>query len=253
MYRYTLLLLAAAFGPNLATAAEPSNLTRDEVAVVKKKLTAMLDAAGALPQGYVKNDERFNLPTTAYAAEGGGFRPVSSSAERNFDGGAEAIQQKGQQRLEGDYQKKLAEALAKGDYQAIQKISEDMQKEAGQTHLAAVQARKEPIRLMVQLNPGSSRQIDPDNVVFERPGVIALRTKERRGDKAQIEVFFDPVSLKDTRQLSQFELKVPKEGIIRRNAILNASLALSGPAAEVEAWAKRINTGAVLSLIDGAR
>ena len=42
--------------------AQPSNLTRDEVSVIKKKLVAIVDALGQPPKGYVKEDEDLVFP-----------------------------------------------------------------------------------------------------------------------------------------------------------------------------------------------
>ena len=98
-----------------------------------------------------------------------------------------------------------------------------------------------------------SQTIDPDNVVFERPGVIALKLKGYDEGKATVEVYFDPVSLKDTKTLSVVDLKMPKNGVDKKTAVLNATIHISGPASEVEAWAKRIDTKGVLAQIDAVR
>ena len=61
------------------------------------------------------------------------------------------------------------------------------------------------------------------------------------------------MSLKDTKTLSVVDLKMPKDGVDRKTAVLNATIHISGPASEVEGWAKRIDTKGVLAQIDAVR
>ena len=88
---------------------------------------------------------------------------------------------------------------------------------------------------MVRWRKPSYQRWGDGYVVFEKPGVIALRFKEGEEDKAKIEVYFDPVSLKDTKTLSVVDLKMPKDGVDKKTAVLNATITLSGPVNEVEA------------------
>ena len=61
------------------------------------------------------------------------------------------------------------------------------------------------------------------------------------------------MSLKNTKTLSVVDLKMPEKGVDRKAVVLNATIHISGPASEVEAWAKKIDTKAVLSQIDAVR
>ncbi len=47
----------------LAAAAADTQLTREEVTVIKRKLTVVAAAPGQPPARYVKEDESFSLPT----------------------------------------------------------------------------------------------------------------------------------------------------------------------------------------------
>lgn len=247
------MLLVMVFAYNTAWAEEENRLTRDEVSVIKKKLVAILSSMGEGPKGYVKENEDFNLPTNFYKDRNSGkIRPIHASASQRFGGGAEKKAKK--KEMSEYYQKKMLEAQAKRDVQEIVRLSQEMQMKAGYAGLEQMEAeKKEPVKIEVNLNSNPSQAIDPDNVVFEKPGVIALRFKEREEDKVRIEIYFDPVSLKDTKTLSVVELKMPKDGVDKKTAVLNATIRLSGPTNEAETWAKKIDNKAVLSQIDAVR
>ena len=72
--------------------------------------------------------------------------------------------------------------------------------------------KKEPMNVYVRLNQNPTVGIDPDAVVLEQPGVIALRDKgrARRGD---VTVYIDPVALKATEELSKIELRTADDGV----------------------------------------
>jgi hypothetical protein len=154
--------------------------------------------------------------------------------------------------MEKEYQKKVAEAQAKGDYQAIAKLAQEMQQKAGEMQLKTIEGKKEPIDIQVTINSGSGESIDPDAVLFEKTGVIALKEKNDGNDeKMRVRIFFDPVNLKDTKQLSKVDMKMPEKGVNSKTAVYNMTVEFDGPTAEVEAWAKKIDTGKVLAQIDG--
>ena len=234
-----------------SSAQDSGQYTRDEVGTVKKKIVAGLDAVGQMPEGYSKERESFNLPTDVSKNSSSGlFHPVYAGGERRF--GSEKAVQKDAKEIQKEYQKKLAEAQAKGDIAVITKIAQEMQQKAAQVQVKAVTTQKVPIDLHVQINSNPGATIDPDAVVFEKPGVIALKEKkDGTEDEGRIRVFFDPVNLKDTKQLSRIDTKLPEKGTSSKTAVFNITIEFSGPIAEIEAWAKRMDTGKVLSLIDG--
>lgn len=245
------LFVAVLLIPISLLADERQQLTRDEVSVIKKKLAAVLEAVGQPPAGYVKEDEHFTLPTEVYPVKGSGkFRPVYASADRRFGGGS-AQKAKKADKIGEEYEKKMSQALAKGDYQEVQRLSMEMQQAAGKAHVEEVESRKEPVSVRVSLNSGQYQSIDPDMVLFEKPGVIALKFLDSGDEeKGRIVVYFDPVSLKNTKQLSLIELKEPQDGVGKRGHILYLTVELSGPTGAVEGMAKKINIGSILAQID---
>jgi hypothetical protein len=247
------LAIVAAFLLFQQADAQQNPLTRDEVAVIKKKLVATFDALGQPPKGYTVESESFNLPTDASKDQKSGmYYPVSASANRTY--GTQKATEKAGADLQKDYEKKIAEAQAKGDYEAIGQIAQEMQQKTGQMQSKAIEARKEPTEVSVQFNSNPGTTIDPDAVLFERPGVIALRSSDVSSpEKVRVSVYFDPESLKDTKQLSRVELRQPESGVARKNAVLNIAIEMNGPTAEVEPWAKRIDTKKVLAQTDAVK
>jgi hypothetical protein len=249
--RFSVLAGICMFAAALTFAQDAGQYTRDEVGVVKKKIVAVLDAVGEVPAGYSKERENFNLPTdVGKNTQSGLFYPVYGDGDRRF--GSEKAVKKDAKEMQKEYQKKMTEAQAKGDIQAITKLAQEMQQKAAQVQMKAVTTQKVPIDIHVVLNTNPGAKIDPDAVVFEKPGVIALKElKDGTEDEGRIHVYFDPVNLKNTSQLSRVDNKLPAKGTSARTAVYNINVEFSGPMADIEAWAKRMDTGKVLSQIDG--
>jgi len=249
----SLLLTAAVTLLSGTSIAQEMPISRDEVAVIKKKLVATFESLGQAQAGYAMESENYNLPTEASKGkEAGKYSVMYASASRNF--GTEKAKERSSEELQKEYQKKMLEAQAKGDYQAMAKLGQEMQQKMSESQLKAVETRKEPIEVDVQFNDYGGATIDPDAVVFEKPGVIALRkVNDPSSQKGQVDVYFDPVNLKDTKQLSRVELKKPEEGLSSKITVLSITVRLSGPMAEIEAWAKRIDTKKVLSQISSGK
>ena len=225
-------------------------LTRDEVSVIKKKMVAASEALGQ-PDGYSIEHHNFKLPTEAYKnSNTGKYNLISGSANRRF--GTQKKTEEQSKDLQKEYQKKMAEAQAKGDYQAMAKLGQEMQQKAGQMQLKATEAQKDPIEVSVMLNNNPGAVIDPDAVLFEHPGVIALKSNVENGAE-RINVYFDPVSLKETKQLSRVDLKHPEEGVSRKTLVLNIAIDVNGPVAEIEPWVKKIDFKKVLAQIDSGK
>ncbi|HTG00170.1 MAG TPA: hypothetical protein VK654_06245 [Nitrospirota bacterium] len=249
--KLVVMILSLALALPALAAAESTPLNRDEVTVIKRKLMAIADAVGQ-PAGYAKEDESYNLPTeTSKMQNSGAFHALYASARFKFGGGSEKKAKKSQKEMEAEYKKKMMEAQAKGDYQEMSKIAQEMQQKSGKAQLEAENAKKEPVEANIQLNANSGQAIDPDAVVFEKPGVIALKFKTGDEDKIRIVVYFDPVHLKDTKTLSRVEMYDKQDkGVTNKTAVRNAAIEMTGPAAIVDAWAKAIATGKVLAQID---
>ena len=246
-----ILFAAMLMFPMIAFAQKETPMLRDEVAGIKKKLVASLDALGQPPQGYSKEREDFNLPTDVSKREGSGlFNTFYASAERVF--GSKKTTEKSAKEMGKEYQKKMAEAQAKGDMQTVVKLTQEMQQMVGQMQLKAVEGDKEPIRADIQFNVGRTDAIDPDAVVFEKTGVIALKQKDDGTDeKGSVTILFDPIALKDTKQLSKAELRLPEKGTSSKTAVYNIVVQLHGPMDLIETWSKSIETGKILAQIEG--
>jgi hypothetical protein len=248
MKKIIALALWFVFSTTSSFASDSEMLTRAEVGGLKKKLTTIFAAMGQPPEGYVVEKETFNLPTETRKIDGK-YDWVSPAAEFRIGSGQEKAARKVQNELETAYQKKVAEALAKGDYQAMTKISQEVQQKAAQMQAAAIEGRKEPLSLNINLNTHQSETIDPDSVVFEKPGVIALLIDKNDELHNRLVVYFDPIVLKSTETLSRIDFERPEQGVSEKTAVVNATIELTGPGDEVTAWAKRIDTAAVLSQI----
>jgi hypothetical protein len=248
--------IAIAVAVLLSCSAKAQNeipLTRDEVTVIKKKLVNILDALGQAQPGYSVENERFDLPTQASKNTSSGlYYSVDGGAERKYGTQKKAEKETGD--LQKEYEKKMLDAQAKGDYQAMTKLAQEMQQKAAASQKKAVEEKKEPIEVNVRFNSGGGGTIDPDAVLLEHPGVIALKSaNEGSQGQERVYVYFDPVSLKETKQLSRVDMKMPQDGSARKTAVLNVTIEMSGPATEIEPWAKRIDTKKVLSQIDPAK
>ncbi len=228
---------------------EPATLNRGEVSVIKKKLVAALEALGSAPKDYGLENESFNLPTEAYP-NGSKWNPTYGSANRRYS--TSVGKEKAEKDLQDEYQKKILAAQAKGDYAAMGKIAQEMQQKMAQSQMKASEVQKDPIEVNVQLNNNPGTTVDPDAVLYEKPGMIALKTQQDiNSGKERVLVAFDPVTLKKTGEVSRLDLNVPNDGVSDKTAVMTIVIDLYGPSAEVEAWAKRINTGSVLSQVSG--
>jgi len=241
----------AALFLGIAVAQDSVPYTRDEVATLKRKLVAALDAVGQPPAGYAKERESFNLPTdVGKNHESGLFHLAYGGAQRTY--GADKSAEKSEKDFQKEYEKKIAEAQAKGDYVAMSKLAQEMQQKAGQLQLKKVEGKKVPIDIHINFNSGGGEAIDPDGVLFEKTGLIALKEKNDGNDeKSRVRIFFDPVHLKDTKQLSKVDMKMPEKGVSSKTAVYNITMEFDGPTVEIEAWAKKIDTGKILAQIDG--
>ena len=230
--------------------AQENSLMRSEVSVIKKKLVGTLDALGQPPAGDTVEQESYNLPTDISRVESSGmYYPVNASASRRY--GTQKASERAGADLQNEYQKKMLDAQAKGDYQEMARLAQEVQQKAAQTQSKMIEGRKDPTEISVQFNSNPGTTIDPDAVVLEKPGMIALRSLgDNTAGKVRITMYFDPVSLKDTKELSRVDMKLPEAGVAKRTTVLNISLELNGPTDDVEPWVKRIEVRKVLGQID---
>lgn len=223
---------------------EVVQLTRDEVGVYKKKLVSVQAAMGQPPAGYAKDSDNFNLRTQIDKVKGKDLYYLSvPDVQTNYSGN------KLKEASDEEMQKKMSDAMARGDFQAVQQLAASGQANAGQQE-------KEPIHITITLNSDDGRNIDPDNVVVEKPGMLGLITESREEKRTTLMMFFDPVRLKDTKALSRVSLAPSSDSMKERTVagktvVQNVLITLTGPAEEVKAWAKKVDLAAVLKQIDG--
>ncbi len=252
--KYLPLLLALAVLAPSSVRADDDLLTRDEVGTFKKKLVAVLDALGAPPAGFAKDKDDFNLPTNFYKNEGK-LQPINASVSRRLAIKGVKDAEKNQKKLGEDYQKKIMAAQMKGDYAELARLSQEMQAQGSKNALDGMQAqsdKKEPIELRVSLNESADEGIDPDNVVVEKPGMIAIKSKNGGEDevKSTVRMFFQPSALKDTKKLSKVRLFSDTHSVPAKTSVGSVVVQLDGPTADIEAWAKRADAGKILAVID---
>lgn len=247
-----LLSLLLSLSLNAPLRAEEQPLNREEVTIFKRKLEAVFEALGAPPAGYLKADGDYNLPTSISPREGGNFYPAYASAYLRFDGGADKQAKKSQEEIEKEYQKKMLEAQATGNYEAMTTLAQEMVQRASAAQMAAEEARREPITVQLNFNSHASDTIDPDAVVFEKPGIIALKGKSGGDEELlRVMIYLDPVMLKETQTLSRVDLSPnPDKGVAKKTAVRSATIELTGPAQEVEDWSRRLDSAKALAQID---
>lgn len=175
-----------------------------------------------------------------------GFVPVSVSYRATLSTAAQ------QKQMEADFQKQLMEAQSKGDYEAIAKLSQDMQTRA----MALAQANQQngPIQLNLNANAGGGETIDPDSVFRDGVGFIALKDQQggMSSGNERITFYFDEVALKDAQRIARFDLGGDQRVPGKRD-LIDVRLELTGPATTVEAIAKQLDTDAVLKQLDEQR
>jgi hypothetical protein len=243
--RFGIGLLILSFG---SVALAQNNLPRPEVAQVKSKLSAVVAAMGDAPAGYVREPEDYNLPTEFYPAQAKDkFFPISSSVSVNYtDQGIQEAQATADQASE-DFEARYAAALASGDPNAIARMTQEMLRISSLSAAAAFSSEaKEDLTAYIQFNGSPYAAIDPDGVLFERPGVIALVELPERN---QVVVYLDPIALRETETLSSFTLSTPDDGVSNRSGVYNITVTLDGEPDDIAAFAEGFNTDAMLEQI----
>jgi hypothetical protein len=232
----------------VATAmAQDTNLTRSEVAALKAKLVTVQEAMGGDPSGYLKESEDFSLPTESNPAQGGKFWPITSGISLRYTDRASTEAEANVKDAAEDFQAKYAAAIATGNVEAMTKMMEELQRL--QAAALAPAEKKEPMNVYVQFNQNPTVGIDPDAVVLERTGVIALRRKES-GERGDVTVYLDPVALKSTEELSKIELRTAEDGVANKTGVFHIVIQVSGTVADAEAWVKTFGFAKMLGVFD---
>jgi hypothetical protein len=229
-------------------AQENTSLTRSEVAALKAKLVTVQTAMGADPAGYLKESEDFNLPTDFNPASGGKFWPITSGISLRYVDRASTEGEAALEKAAEEFQAKYAAAAASGNVAQLTKMVEEMQRMQAAAMTPAV--KKENMQVYVQFNQNPTVGIDPDAVVLEQPGVIALRSKSGTGDRGDVTVYLDPVALKASQELSKIELRTADDGVGSKTGLYHIVIQLNGSVTDAEAWVKTFKFAPMLAVID---
>lgn len=228
--------------------AQETNLTRSEVAALKAKLVAVQQAMGADPSGYLKEEESFDLPSEANPAQGGKFWPITSGITLRYTDRVSTEGKANAEKAAEEFQAKYAAAAASGNVEAMTKMVTEFQQIQAAAMVPA--AKKEDMQVYVQFNQNPTVGIDPDAVVLEQAGVIALREKEVSSETGNVTVYIDPVALKATQELSKIELRTAQDGVSNKTGVFHIVIQLNGAVADAEAWVKDFDLSAMLGVID---
>ncbi|HEX5339744.1 MAG TPA: hypothetical protein VFX47_02575 [Gammaproteobacteria bacterium] len=220
------------------------NFNRSDLVAIKKNVTAIAAAFGTPPVPYAKESENWQLPT--YACQGSaGFKPVNTDYSLRL---TTDVQQK---KIAADYQKKMMDAEAKGDMQAVMNITQQYQKLAMQQ--ASANQNNSPIQVDIAVNSSDSMTIDPGAVLRDGAGFIALR---QPGDASSgtetVIVYFDKQALKDAHEAARFD-EDDSVAVPAKLDMIHARININGPRALVESMVKNLNTGATLGQLGEKR
>ena len=237
----SILLVTAAPFAAWADGGVEAPVARDESLAIKNNLKAVLEALGAPPSGYAKASEDYDLPTSmGHDKAAGRFWLSEAHADFTFTSGMSGEQ------MAQDYQKKLMDAQAKGDFEAITRLSTEMQ----QKMASAMGTEMSKVAVTVRLNNHAHQEIDPEGVVWEAPGAIALRLEGRQPGNVRIMMAFDPKALADTKTLSLVSLGETLNGSsATKTAVRTIVVELDGPEAVVTAWAGGVDKDRILALV----
>lgn len=246
-----LLLMAvlAVTAVTTAAVAQDTALTRNDVTAIRAKLVTVQQAMGE-PAGYLKESEDFNLPSdfNPNNSQAGKYWPITSSVSMRYTDRAAAEKTANAEKAAEEFQAKYAAAVAAGDYSGMEKMMQEMQ--AIQAAAMTPSQPKEPMQVYVQFNMNPSVGIDPETIVLERPGVIALRQQELNSDRGQVTVYLDPVALQSPGDLAKFELRTDQNGVDNRTGLYHIVVQANGAVPDIEAWIQKFDYGAMLGVID---
>lgn len=220
------------------------NFNRTDLANIKKTVTAMAAALGNAPAPYAKENDQWELPT--YACKGkAGFRPITTRYSFRLSTEVE------QKKFAAQYQKEIMAAQASGDPEKIMQVSQEYQKKMMQ--MAAANQNNSPVDIAINVNEGGSGTIDPDAVLRDGAGFIALRESSDAGSGSEIvNLYFDKVALRDAHEAASFDTGGDVTVPGRFDAI-NVHMNIGGPKTIVDALVKQLKTAGVLGQLSEKR
>ena len=240
---FVVLLLAVAPAWLMADGGGADDpVARDEALAIKTTVKSVLEGLGAPPAGYAKASEEFDLPTAmGVDKDTKRFYLAETRADFEFTSG------KSGEQMGKEYQEKIMAAQSKGDYAEMQRLSLELQ----QNMAAAMGAEMSKVKVTIYLNHHAYQEIDPEGVIWETPGAIALRT-ESSDTNTKLMLAFDPKTLADTKKVSLVSLSDSlNEPASSKTAVRTIVVELDGPEAAVTTWAKSVDKEKILALIKG--
>ena len=109
--------------------------------------------------------------------------------------------------------------------------------------------RKEPMNVYVRLNQNPTVGIDPDAVVLEQPGVIALRDKGQ-DEKGDVHGLHRSGGAQGDRRAIEDRAQDGQDGVTNKTGVFHVVIQLNGTLADAEAWVKTFDFDAMLGVID---
>ena len=217
---------------------------RDDLSNLKKSMEAALAAIPKPQAPYGKESDNWNLPTYT-CKDKSGMRPIDVSYSSHYTTDAST------KKLGEEYQKQILAAGAKGDYAAVAKITQEMQQKLLQQ--ASANEQMAAIDIDVSANTGDSATIDPDSVLRDGAGFLAVRTdKDASSGTESVTMYFDPVALKNAHQLARFDMSGDFR-VASKLALLSLKVRLDGPSKVLEGIVKNVDASKVLSTLTAER
>ena len=92
--------------------------------------------------------------------------------------------------------------------------------------------------------------VDPEGVLWETPGAMALKLESSDPNNAHLLLAFDPKTLADTQTLSLIDTgESLNTSAAQKTAVRTISVELTGPEDAITAWAQGVDKKAVLALV----
>jgi hypothetical protein len=226
--------------PSCDADMKPVEFFRDDLASLKKQMEGIVAAIGEPGAPYGRESGSWSYPRGVCKAAKG-YVAVQLSYDTSFSTEGQ------QKKLELEYRKKMMAAQAAGNMQAMAQIAQEMQQKAvGQ---AMANEGKAPVNMSVDADSGAEGTIDPDSVLRDGVGFIAIRDAAGSdADSEQVDVYFDHIALKDAKRIANYS--IPGEMLVSGpHDFGNLHVHLSGPRDVVDKMVKHMDAGKILGTL----
>lgn len=215
---------------------------RADMVTLKAHMAKVLAAIGSLPAPYARINDDWQLPASA-CRDKNGFVPIAVRYSGTFSA------EQNQDAIQAAYQKKMAAAEASGNYAAMATLAQQMQ--AAVIAASASSQAATPVDITIVANGFEQGTIDPDSVLRDGPGFLALRQQGGNADNETVTVYFDKVQLKNAHQLASFNFG--RWLVPAKLSLISMTIQIQGAKANVERLVKQIDAQAVLSQLSAER